>query len=95
MVVLRSMILVNTPPSVSRPSESGTTSSRSTSDLLPSKSWWPWMAAPTATTSSGINAFVSFFPEDFPHQLLDARHAGHTADEHHFVNVAGFQTSIA
>jgi hypothetical protein len=42
-----------------------------------------------------VNAFVSFFPEDFPHQLLDARHSGHTADEHHFVNVAGFQTSIA
>ena len=53
MVVLRSMSLVNTPPLVSMPSDSGVTSSSSTSLTSP-ESTPAWMAAPTATTSSGL-----------------------------------------
>ncbi len=44
---------VNTPPSVSIPSESGVTSSSKTS-LHVARSTPPWMAAPMATTSSGL-----------------------------------------
>ena len=53
MVVLRSMSLVITEPIVSMPSESGVTSSSRTSFTSPFKTP-PWMAAPTATTSSGF-----------------------------------------
>jgi hypothetical protein len=53
MVVLRSIIGVATPPAVSMPSVSGVTSSRSTSLTSP-LSTPPWMAAPMATTSSGL-----------------------------------------
>ena len=44
---------VITPPSVSTPSDSGVTSSRSTSFTSPC-STPPWIAAPIATTSSGL-----------------------------------------
>mmetsp|Transcript_16408 Transcript_16408/g.62228 ORF Transcript_16408/g.62228 Transcript_16408/m.62228 type:complete len:218 (-) Transcript_16408:461-1114(-) len=53
MVVLRGMSLVITPPRVSMPRDSGVTSRRMTSVTSP----WstpPWMAAPMATTSSGL-----------------------------------------
>ena len=53
MVVLRSINLVKMWPSVSRPSESGVTSSSSTSFTSP-PSTPPWMAAPMATHSSGL-----------------------------------------
>src|SRR6185503_17193467 len=53
MVVLRSISLVITPPSVSTPSESGVTSS-STTSLTSPPSTPAWMAAPIATTSSGL-----------------------------------------
>ena len=53
MVVLRSIRRVNTPPSVSMPSESGVTSSSSTSFTSP-LSTPAWIAAPSATTSSGL-----------------------------------------
>ena len=53
MVVLRSISRVNTPPRVSMPSDSGVTSRSSTSFTSP-VSTPPWMAAPTATTSSGL-----------------------------------------
>ncbi len=52
-VVFFSMSLVNTPPRVSIPSESGVTSRSRTSFTSP-RSTPPWMAAPTATTSSGF-----------------------------------------
>ena len=53
IVVLRSMSLVNTPPIVSMPSESGVTSKSSTSLTSP-PSTPPWIAAPSATHSSGL-----------------------------------------
>ena len=53
MVVLRSMILVHTPPRVSMPRLSGVTSS-SSRPLTSPCSTPPWMAAPTATHSSGL-----------------------------------------
>ena len=57
IVVLRGMSRVNTPPAVSTPSDSGVTSSSSTSCTSP-LSTPPWIAAPTATTSSGFDALV-------------------------------------
>mmetsp|Transcript_18099 Transcript_18099/g.28069 ORF Transcript_18099/g.28069 Transcript_18099/m.28069 type:complete len:332 (-) Transcript_18099:851-1846(-) len=53
MGVLRGMRRVKMPPSVSIPSESGVTSMRRMSLTLP-LSTPPWMAAPMATTSSGL-----------------------------------------
>ncbi len=53
MVVLRSMIFVNTPPKVSIPRDRGVTSSSRTSLTSPPRTP-PWMAAPMATTSSGF-----------------------------------------
>ena len=53
MVVLRSISEVITPPSVSIPRDSGVTSRSSTSFTSPA-STPPWIAAPTATTSSGF-----------------------------------------
>ncbi len=53
IVVLRSISGVITPPSVSIPSVSGVTSSSRTSLTSPF-STPPWIAAPTATTSSGF-----------------------------------------
>ena len=87
IVVFRWIIGVITPPSVSIPSVSGVTSSSSRSDFDPSSSCAPWMAAPTATTSSGIHALVAFLAEDVFHDLLHARHAGHAADQHDFVDL--------
>ena len=53
IVVFRSIRGVMTPPSVSIPSDRGVTSSSSTSFTSPA-STPPWIAAPTATTSSGF-----------------------------------------
>ena len=61
MVVLRSISLVNTPPSVSMPSDSGVTSSSSTSFTSP-PSTPPCTAAPTATTSSGFTLLFGSLP---------------------------------
>ena len=57
IVVLRSMSLVITPPLVSMPRLSGVTSSSRTSLTSP-RSTPAWMAAPTATTSSGLTRLV-------------------------------------
>ena len=65
IVVLRSMILVITPPRVSTPSESGVTSSRSTSWTSP-LSTPAWMAAPSATTSSGFTDMFGSLPPVMP-----------------------------
>ena len=53
IVVFRSINLVNTPPNVSIPNDKGVTSSKSTSLTSPIKTP-PWIAAPEATTSSGL-----------------------------------------
>jgi len=65
IVVFRGMSTVVTPPSVSMPSESGVTSRRSTSFCSPVRTA-PWIAAPTATTSSGFTPrFGSFLKNSF------------------------------
>ena len=61
MVVLRSITLVITPPSVSTPSDSGVTSSRRTSLTSPLM-MAAWTAAPTATTSSGLTVMFGSLP---------------------------------
>ena len=61
MVVLRSISRVKTPPRVSMPSDSGVTSSRSTSLTSPF-STPPWIAAPMATTSSGLTPLCGSLP---------------------------------
>ena len=61
IVVLRSMSLVITPPLVSMPRVSGVTSSRSTSLTSPARTP-AWIAAPTATTSSGFTPLCGSLP---------------------------------
>ena len=62
MVVLRWIRRVNTPPSVSIPSDSGVTSS-SRMSLTSPRSTPPWMAAPIATTSSGLTPREGSLPK--------------------------------
>ena len=62
IVVFFSMSLVMTPPSVSMPSDSGVTSSSSTSFTSPA-STPPWIAAPTATASSGFTSLRGSLPK--------------------------------
>ncbi len=62
IVVLRSISRVNTPPSVSMPSDSGVTSSSSTSFTSP-YSTAPCTAAPIATTSSGLTLRAGSLPK--------------------------------
>jgi hypothetical protein len=62
IVVLRSIRRVNTPPSVSMPSDSGVTSSSSTSLTSPC-STPAWIAAPMATTSSGLTPLCGSLPK--------------------------------
>ena len=64
MVVLRSISRVNTPPSVSMPSDSGVTSSSTTSLTSPC-STPAWIAAPIATTSSGLTPLCGSLPKNF------------------------------
>ena len=61
MVVFLSMSLVNTPPRVSIPSDSGVTSSSRTSLTSP-LSTPAWIAAPIATTSSGLTPLWPSLP---------------------------------
>ena len=61
IVVLRSIRRVITPPFVSMPSDSGVTSSSSTSLTSP-RSTPAWIAAPTATTSSGLTDLFGSLP---------------------------------
>src|SRR5262249_47873243 len=93
MVVFFSMSFVNTPPSVSMPSESGVTSSSRTSFTSPF-STAPWMAAPMATTSSGFTPFVRVLAEELLPARLHRRHAGHAADEDDLVDVLGADACI-
>ncbi len=62
IVVFLSIIFVITPPRVSIPSDSGVTSSRRTSLTSP-PSTAPCMAAPIATTSSGLMPLWGSFPK--------------------------------
>mmetsp|Transcript_24253 Transcript_24253/g.53991 ORF Transcript_24253/g.53991 Transcript_24253/m.53991 type:complete len:313 (+) Transcript_24253:780-1718(+) len=62
MVVLRLIRRVNTPPRVSSPRLSGVTSSSRMSFTSP-RSTPPWMAAPMATTSSGLTPLEGLRPK--------------------------------
>mmetsp|Transcript_14844 Transcript_14844/g.20660 ORF Transcript_14844/g.20660 Transcript_14844/m.20660 type:complete len:217 (+) Transcript_14844:751-1401(+) len=64
MVVLRLIRRVNTPPSVSIPSDRGVTSRRRMSLTSP-RSTPPWIAAPLATTSSGFTPLLGALPKKF------------------------------
>ena len=61
MVVFLSISFVNTPPSVSIPSDNGVTSNNKTSFTSPLHTP-PWIAAPIATTSSGLTPLFGSFP---------------------------------
>ena len=63
IVVFFWMSFVITPPSVSMPSESGVTSSSRTSFTSP-RSTPPWIAAPTATASSGLTSLRGSLPKN-------------------------------
>ncbi len=63
IVVFRGISVVITPPSVSMPRESGVTSSRSRSLTSPA-STPAWIAAPTATTSSGLTPLCGSLPNN-------------------------------
>ena len=62
IVVFLGTSTVMTPPLVSRPSDSGVTSSSRTSLTSPVRTA-PWMAAPTATTSSGLTPLCGSLPK--------------------------------
>ncbi len=64
IVVLASISFVNTPCNVSIPKDKGITSKRITSFTSPVKIP-PWMAAPTATASSGFTPLDGFLPKNF------------------------------
>ena len=59
-----SISFVITLPIVSIPNESGVTSNKRTSFTSPLKTP-PWIAAPTATTSSGFTPLLGAFPKNF------------------------------
>ena len=85
-VVLRSIRVAKWPSKVAMPSESGVTSSSSRS-RSPETSMLPWIAAPTATTSSGFTPRCSALAEELRHGRLHHRRAGLAADEHDVVDV--------
>ncbi len=62
IVELRSISFSKTPPCISMPSESGVTSRRTTSLISPF-STPPWIAAPIATTSSGLMSRLGSRPK--------------------------------
>ena len=64
IVVLDSISFVITPPIVSIPRDKGVTSSNKTSFTSPERTP-PWIAAPTATTSSGFTPFEGAFLKCF------------------------------
>ena len=63
IVVFFSINGVATPPRVSIPRVRGVTSSNKTSVVSPDKTE-PWIAAPTATASSGFKSFLGSFPKN-------------------------------
>ena len=76
--------------------ESGMTSSSSisASGLLPTR-MSAWMAAPMATTLSGVDAGQWRAAEELAHPLAHQRHPGRAADHHHFQYLFLLETRIA
>ena len=64
IVVFFSISFVDTPPSVSIPSDKGVTSKSNTSLTSPANTP-PWIEAPIATTSSGLTPSWGFLPKNF------------------------------
>ena len=62
--MLASIKVVITPPIVSIPKDKGVTSSNNTSFTSPDNTP-PWIAAPIATTSSGLTPLDAFLPKNF------------------------------
>ena len=93
MVVLRSISVVITPPLVSMPSDSGVTSS-SRMSLTSPFSTPPWIAAPTATTSSGLTPLCGLLADQLLDLRLHGRHAGHAADEHDVVDLRRVEPGV-
>ena len=87
IVVLRSISRVNTPPSVSMPSDSGVTSSSSTSFTSPF-STAPWIAGADRDDLVRVDVARRFLAEELLHRVDDLRHAGHAADQDHLVDLA-------
>jgi hypothetical protein len=79
---------------VSRPSDSGITSSSSSSPavLLPGQ-LMAWMAAPSATTSSGLRLVSGSLPKSRP-RLAHLGHAGGAADHDHALHLVAAQVCI-
>ena len=64
IVVFLGINVVITPPNVSSPSDNGVTSSNTISLTSPVKTP-PWIAAPIATTSSGLTSRDGSLPNSF------------------------------
>ena len=90
-VVFRWMTLSTTPPSVSMPSDSGTTSSSSVCRRPPDR-MSACTAAPRATTSSGFSSAVRRLAEELADPPADQRHPRRAADQHDFVDLVGGAT---
>ena len=69
IVVFFSITFVDTPPSVSIPSDRGVTSNSNTSLTSPANTP-PWIEAPIATTSSGFTPSCGFLPKNFSTSFL-------------------------
>ena len=97
IVELRGTIFSASPPIVSRPSESGITSSSSQSSpaaRLPARTL-AWIAAPSATAWSGLRLVSGGAPKSSADGLLDLRHPRRAADHHHALDVGRLQPRIA
>ena len=90
IVELRSISLVNSPPWVSTPSDSGVMSS-STRSLMSPRRMPPWMAAPMATTSSGLISRFGLLPKIRSTAWAHQGGAGLAADQQHLVDLVGAQ----
>ncbi len=90
MVVLRSMILVQTPPMVSMPRDSGVTSS-SSRPLTSPPSTPPWIAAPIATHSSGLMPLKGSLPMMLLDSFLNSGDTGGAADQEDLVDLEAFR----
>ena len=93
IVVLRSTSLVITPPLVSRPSDSGVTSSSRTSLTSPVRT-----AALDGRADGddlvGVDALVRLLAEDVLDDLLDPRHARRAADQHDLVDLGRLELGV-
>ena len=93
IVVLRSISRVNTPPSVSMPSDSGVTSSSSTSLTSP-------CSTPRLDRGADghdlvrVDALVRLLAEELLHDLLHLRHAGHAADQDDLVDLGRREAGV-